>query len=89
MDKMFMEEYYSLKYADTFLTHALEKNERCRNLYAQMMALMGRTKTAMRNMGEKSLTLHRELFVASSEFQEYLMQLAYLQGAEDREKMLR
>lgn len=25
MDKMFMEEYYSLKYADTFLTHALEK----------------------------------------------------------------
>lgn len=54
-----------------------------------MMALMGRTETAMRNMGEKSLTLHRELFVTSSEFQECLMQLAYLQGAEDREKMLR
>ncbi len=89
MDKIFMEKYYHLKYADTFLTHALEKNERCRNLYVKMMELTGRTETAMQNMGDEYLALHRELFVTSSEFQEYLMQLAYLQGAEDREKMLR
>lgn len=89
MDKIFMEEYYHLKYADTFLAYALEKNERCRNLYAKWMELIGRTETAMQNMGKEYLTLHRELFVASSEFEEYLMQLAYLQGAHDREKMLR
>ena len=89
MDKKFMEEYYNLKYADTFPAHALEKNECCRKLYTQMMELMGRTESAMRNMGEEYLMLHRDLFVANSDFQECLVQLAYLQGAEDREKMLR
>jgi hypothetical protein len=89
MDKIFMEEYFNLKYADTFLTHALGKNEHCKNLYTQMMELMGRAESAMRNMGDEYLMLNRELFVSNSEFQECLVQLAYLQGAEDREKMLR
>ena len=33
MDKAFMEEYYDLKYKDTFLPLAMQENGSCENLY--------------------------------------------------------
>lgn len=88
MNRAFMEEYYDLKYIDTFLPLALETYENCKKLYKEIMQMEGRAETAMRNMGEEYLSLYRKLFVARGELEELLMRLAYLQGAEDREKML-
>lgn len=88
MNRIFMEEYYNLKYADTFLAQAMEENEGCRKLYGEIMELDGRIEAAMRSMGEEYLMLHRKLFAAKGEFNELILRLAYLQGAEDRERML-
>lgn len=89
MDKAFMEEYYDLKYKDTFLPLAMEENESCRSLYKEIMQMEGQVESIMRSMGEECLLLHRKLFVARGEQEELIMRLAYLQGAEDRDKMLR
>lgn len=88
MNKTFMEEYYDLKYADTFLASILEENEECRRQYETIMELEGRIEAAMQSMGGEYLMVHGKLFAAKSEFDERIMRLAYLQGAEDREKML-
>lgn len=89
MDKAFMEEYYNLKYQDTFLPLAMEENEDCRRMYREVMQIEGQLEAIMRSMGEECLLLHRKLFVARGELEEMIMRLAYLQGAEDRSKMLR
>lgn len=89
MDRAFMEEYYDLKYKDTFLPLAMEENESCESLYKEIMQMEGKIESIMRGMGEECLLLHRKLFVAREEQEERIMRLAYLQGAEDRDKMLR
>ena len=89
MDKAFMEEYYDLKYKDTFLPLAMQENGSCENLYKEIMQMEEQTESIMRSMGEECLLLHRKLFVARGELEEMVMRLAYLQGAEDRDKMLR
>lgn len=89
MDRDFMEEYYNLKYVDTFLPTAIETNEDCKKLYKETMEMEGRIEEVLRSMGEEYLSLHRRLFVAKGELEELVMRLAYLQGSEDREKMLR
>lgn len=89
MDSTFMEGYYDLKYKDTFLPFAMGKSEDCKRLYKEIMQMEGQVETAMRSIGEESLLLHRKLFIAKGEMEELIMRLAYLQGAEDREKMLR
>lgn len=89
MDKNFMEEYYDLKYRDTFMVAAMEVDERCGELQRRVMEMEGQVETIMRGKGEECLLLHRQLFVARGELDDLVMRLAYLQGAEDREKMLR
>lgn len=89
VDKVFMEEYYDLKYQDTLLPLEIEANEDCRKQYEEIMQMEGQLEAVMRSMGEECLLLHRKLFVARGELEEMIMRLAYLQGAEDREKMLR
>lgn len=89
MDKAFMEKYYGLKYQDTFLPLAIEENAECGKLYEEIMQMEGRLESVMRGMGKECLLLHRNLFAARGELEEMIMRLAYLQGAEDRDKMLR
>lgn len=89
MDMAFMEEYYNLRYEDTFMLHALENNAGCRELYEEIMQMEGRVEEAMRRMGDGYLQLHIDLFTAKGKMDELLIRLAYLKGAEDREKMLR
>lgn len=89
MDKNFMEEYYDLKYQDTFMVTAMKMDKRCEELQREVMELEGQVEAIMRREGEECLLLHRQLFVAKGELDELVMRLAYLQGAEDREKMLR
>lgn len=89
MDRKFMEEYYDLKYQDTLLPVFMEEDEKCRKLQEEVMRLQGQVEEAMRGMGEESLQVHRKLFVLTGELEELMMRLAYLQGAKDREEMLR
>lgn len=89
MDRAFMEEYYDLKYRDGFMPNVLELNEHCKELQNTIMALEGQTEAIMRKEGEECLLLHGKLFAAKGELDALVMRLAYLQGAEDREKMLR
>lgn len=88
MNRAFMEEYYDLKYPDTFMPEAIEKYECYKNLYDEVMELEGQAEAAMREMGEEYLKLHGRLFVTKGKLDELIMRLAYLQGAEDRDKML-
>lgn len=89
MDREFMEGYYNLKYQDGFMLKAMELEEHCKSLQEEVMALEGQMEAVMRREGEEYLLLHRKLFVAKGELDELIMRLAYLQGAEDREKMLK
>lgn len=89
MNSSFMEEYYYLKYKDTFIMQAIEDNAECRELYAQIMQMEGMVEKAMRKIGAEYLQLHSDLFAAKGKMDELMMRLAYLKGAEDREKMLR
>lgn len=89
MNRGFMKEYYDLKYRDTFMVTAMEIDEHCGELQRRVMEMEGKVETIMRGKGEECLLLHRQLFVARGELDELVMRLAYLQGAEDREKMLR
>lgn len=89
MDREFMEEYYNLKYQDGFMLKAMEMEGHCKDLQEEVMALEGQMEAIMRGEGDECLLLHRKLFVAKGELDELIMRLAYLQGAEDREKMLR
>lgn len=88
MDKAFMEEYYNLKYQDTFLPLAIETNADCRKLYNEVMQAEGQIESIMRSIGEECLLLHGKLFAARGELEEMIIRLAYLQGADDRNKML-
>lgn len=89
MDRKFMEDYYWLKYQDGFMVKAIESDEECRGVYHNVIELEGKIEAIMRKEGEDCLLSHRKLFVAKGELDELVMRLAYLQGAEDREKMLR
>lgn len=89
MDMAFMEEYYNLRYEDTFMLQAIESNAECRELYQGIMQMEGRMEKAMRQIGNESLQLHNDLFTARGRMDELIIRLAYLKGAEDREKMLR
>lgn len=89
MDREFMEEYYNLKYQDGFMLKAMEMEGRCKDLQEEVMAMEGKMEAIMRREGEECLLFHRKLFVAKGELDELIMRLAYLQGAEDREKMLK
>lgn len=62
MDIEFMKEYYHLKYPDTFLSQAIEKDGKCRELHKEIMRLEGKIEDAMRSMGQEALSLHGELF---------------------------
>ena len=53
------------------------------------MELEGKAEEIMRRAGEECLLLHGKLFAAKGELDSIALRLAYLQGAEDREKMLR
>lgn len=89
MDREFMEGYYNLKYQDGFMLKVMEMEGRCKDLQEEVMAMEGKMEAIMRSEGEECLLLHRKLFVAKGELDELIMRLAYLQGAEDREKMLK
>lgn len=89
MDRKFMEDYYWLKYQDGFMVKALDSDQECKELYHKVMELEGKAEAVMRKEGEDCLLSHRKLFVAKGELDELVMRLAYLQGAADREKMLR
>ncbi len=89
MDKEFMEDYYWLKYQDGFMVKAMELDRQCRDLYYEVMELEGKAEEIMRRAGEECLLLHGKLFAAKGELESIVLRQAYLQGAEDREKMLR
>lgn len=84
-----MEEYYNLKYQDGFMLKAMELEDDCKSLQEEVMVMEGQIENVMREKGEECMLLHRKLFVAKGELDECVMRLAYLQGAEDREKMLK
>ncbi len=88
MNMSFMEEYYNLKYKDTFMLQAVENHEEGRELYQKIMQMEGRVEDAMRSMGKEYLQLHSDLFAAKGKLDDLIVRLAYLKGAEDREKML-
>lgn len=89
MDIGFLEKYYELNYPDTFMVHAIEADKTCMGLYNDIMQLEGRVETAMRSMGKDYLALHEKLFSLKGQMDERMMLLAYLQGAKDREEMLK
>lgn len=89
MNIAFMEEYYDLKYEDTFMLQAIAAHTECQELYEKIMRLEGMIEEAMRNMGKEYLQLHNSLFIEKGKMDELIIRLAYLKGAEDREKMLR
>ncbi len=89
MDRKFMEDYYWMKYQDGFMVKAIESDEECRELYHKVMELEGKAEAVMRKEGKESLSLHGELFAAKGRLESMVLCLAYLQGAEDREKMQR
>lgn len=89
MDIGFLEKYYQLKYPDTFMVHAIEADETCRRLYRNIMQLEGNVEDVMRSMGKDYLALHEKLFSLKGQMDERMMWLAYLQGAKDREEMLK
>lgn len=89
MDIRFLEKYYQLKYPDTFMVHAIETDETCRGLYKNIMQLEGNVEDIMRSMGKDYLALHEKLFSLKGQMDERVMWLAYLQGAKDREDMLK
>lgn len=89
MDREFMEEYYGLKYPDGLTAKLLETAGQCKGLYDKAMELEGKVEAVLRGQGEECLQLHRTLFVTKGELEELVVRLAYLQGAEDREKMLK
>lgn len=84
-----MEEYYYLKYKDTFMIQVMKEHEECQKLYEDIMRMEGMLEEAMRKMGKEYLQIHSDLFTAKGRMDELLMCLAYLKGAEDREKMLK
>ena len=84
-----MEDYYWLKYQDGFMVKAMESDQQCNELYHKIMELEGRVEEVMQREGEECLLLHGKLFAAKGELESMVLRLAYLQGAEDREKMLR
>lgn len=86
MDKEFMEEYYWLKYQDGFMVKAMESDQQCRDLYDKVMELEGKVEEIMRRAGEECLLFHEKLFSTKGELESIVLRLAYLQGAEDREK---
>lgn len=85
----FLEEYYQLKYPDTIMMYILEADKTCRELYKDIMQLEGRVEDAMRGMGRECLALHDKLFSMKGQLDERIVWLAYLQGAKDREEMLK
>lgn len=89
MDRVFMEEYYQMKYQDTLFLRLKEQNEQCEKLYEKIMLLESQVEAAMMEKGEGFLKIHGKLFVAKGELDELVMRLAYLQGAADREAMLK
>lgn len=89
MNTAFMEEYYNLKYENTFILQAITEHAECRELYEKIMHLEGMVEEALRNMGKEYLQLHSNLFTEKGKMDELITRLAYLKGAEDREKMLR
>ena len=88
MNKEFMEEYYDLKYPDTFIETALEQDEDFKNMNQEVDQLKGKVEDIMRAQGKEALHLCEKLFEAEAQSDELLVRLAYLQGAADREKML-
>ncbi len=89
MNKEFMEDYYDLKYEGTFMLHAVKEHEECTELYNEIMRMEGDVENAMRRMGEEYLKLHSNLFTTKGKLDDLIVRLAYLKGAEDREKMLK
>ena len=89
MDREFMEGYHDLKYPDTFMVRAMELDRHCAQLQREVMELEGQIEVVMRREGEECLQLHQKLFVAKGKLDELVMRLAYLQGAGDRERMLK
>ena len=64
MNTRFMEEYYYLKYKDTFMMQAMEDHEEFRKLYDEIMRMEGMVEEAMRKMGKEYLQIHSDLFAA-------------------------
>jgi hypothetical protein len=89
MNRVFMQEYYNLRYQDTLMPLIIERSEECRKLYHKIMGLEGQTEQIMRGIGDECLMVHGQLFVAKGEFESLIISQAYLQGAEDRERMLK
>lgn len=89
MDAGFMEEYYDLKYNGTLMLQLIEENAECRELYGEVMQMEGIAEDALGRMGKEYLQIHGRLFHAKGKMDECIMRLAYLKGAQDREKMLR
>lgn len=83
-----MEEYYDLKYPDTFIETALEQEESFQSMNQEVDLLKGKVEDFMRMQGKEALQLCEKLFEAEAQSDELVVRLAYLQGAADREKML-
>lgn len=88
MNIEFMGNYYDLKYEGTFMLHAIKDHEECQGLYNEIMRMEGDVENAMRSIGKEYLQLHSNLFTAKGKLDDLIIRLAYLKGAEDREKML-
>ena len=88
MNKEFMEEYYDLKYPDTFIEAALEQDEDFKSMNQEVDLLKGEVEDFMRMQGKEALHICEKLFETKAQSDELLVRLAYLQGAADREKML-
>ncbi|MCI8635722.1 MAG: hypothetical protein HFJ05_09040 [Eubacterium sp.] len=88
MNKKFVEEYYDLKYPDTYIETAEEQDEKFKSMGQEVMLLKGQVEDVMGKQGKEALRLCEKLFEAESRYNELLVRLAYLQGARDKEKML-
>ena len=89
MNRNFMQEYYGLKYQEGLLPLLLGQDGESSLLYEKIMELEGQLEEAMRQLGKEYLELHQSLFRTRGELEALILPLAYLQGAEDREDMLR
>lgn len=87
MNKEFMEGYYDLKYPDTFIEAAAEQDESFKSMSQEVTLLKGKVEDVMRMQGKEALRLCEKLFEAEAQNDELVVRLAYLQGAEDRDKM--
>lgn len=89
MDRQFMEQYYSAAYAEDPVAQMDGGDPERRNAMTQYNRLNSELADAIGGINTPLWAQIEEMMFAYYEAEKILIKLAYLKGAEDRERMLR